>query len=105
MVDISKSDADPRALRRAQNAEAQRRRRADRIRAEEENNQRRSRLNESGVREHEAAHRAAARARRTFDMARKYVNGNYIFHQPCGLWNEPSVQAVSYTHLTLPTKA
>ena len=61
MVEISKSDAYPRALRRAQNAEAQRRRRADRIWAEEENNMRRSRRNVSGVLEHEAVQRAVAR--------------------------------------------
>ena len=55
MVDISKSDADPRALRRAQNAEAQRRRRADRVRVEEEIDRRRARLEIPGVIERESA--------------------------------------------------
>ena len=70
---------------------------------EEENDQRRARRvipgvidresaqraaarEEPGVREHESAQRAAARATRTFDMACKYVDGKYIFHQTCGYY-------------------
>ncbi len=29
-------------------------------------------------------------------MACKCVNGEYIFHQPCGLWNEPCVHGCGY---------
>jgi hypothetical protein len=29
----------------------------------------------------------------------QYVNGQYIFHQPCGLWNAPCVQGCGYIHL------
>ena len=32
-------------------------------------------------------------------MACKYVNGQYIFHQPCGLWNAPCVHSCGYIHL------
>ncbi len=56
-----------------------------------------------GVREHEAAQQAAARARRTFDMACKYVDGKYIFHQACGLWNAPCVHGCGYLHLSSST--
>ncbi len=61
MVDILNSDSDPRALRRAQNAEAQRTRRADRVRAEEEINQHHARLKIPGVIERESARQAVAR--------------------------------------------
>jgi hypothetical protein len=33
-------------------------------------------------------------------MACKYVNGQYIFHQPCGLWNAPFVHSCGYIHLS-----
>mgnify|MGYP006205492195 CR=1 FL=1 len=49
------SNADPRALRRAQNAETQRTQRADRVRVEEENDRRRARLIIPGVFERESA--------------------------------------------------
>ena len=55
---------------------------------------------ELGVIERESARRVVARARRTFDMACKYFNGNYLFHQPCGLWNEPCVHGCGYLHLS-----
>jgi uncharacterized protein YacL (UPF0231 family) len=55
---------------------------------------------EPGVIERESARRVVARARRTFDMACKYVNGNYLFHQPCGLWSEPCVHGCGYLHLS-----
>ena len=32
-------------------------------------------------------------------MACKYVDGNYLFHQPCGLWNEPCIHGCGYQHL------
>jgi hypothetical protein len=58
---------------------------------------------EPGVQEHESAQRAAARATRTFDMACKYVDGKYIFHQTCGLWNAPCVHGCGYLHLSSST--
>ncbi len=36
-------------------------------------------------------------------MACKYVNGQYIFHQPCDLWNAPYVQVFGYIHLSSST--
>ena len=87
--------------------------REDGTRREEENNQRRGRRSEMGVRQRETIQRAAAReetgvreretrqrAGRTFDMACKYVDGNYLFHQPCGLWNEPCIHGCGYLHLS-----
>jgi hypothetical protein len=41
-----------------------------------------------------------ARISKTFEMACKYVNGQYIFHQPCGLWNAPCVHGCGYIHLS-----
>ncbi len=51
------------------------------------------------VQERESRQRAAARLIKTFEMACKYVNGQYIFHQPCGLWNETCVHGCGYIHL------
>ncbi len=62
MVDIMNSQyADPRALRRAQNAETQRMQRADCVRAEEVNDRRRARRLIPGVLEMESAQGAVAR--------------------------------------------
>jgi hypothetical protein len=36
-------------------------------------------------------------------MACKYVNGQFIFHQPCGLWNAPCVHGCGYIHLSRST--
>jgi hypothetical protein len=33
-------------------------------------------------------------------MACKYINGQYIFHQPCRLWNAPCVHSCGYIHLS-----
>ena len=87
--------------------------REDGTRREEENNQRRGRRSEMGVRQRETIQRAAAReetgvrecetrqrAGRTFDMACKNVDGNYLFHQPCGLWNDSCVHGCGYIHLS-----
>ena len=52
LVDIMNSHADPRALRRAQNAETQRMQRANRGSLEEEYNHHRARRAIPGVREH-----------------------------------------------------
>jgi hypothetical protein len=61
MVDITNSDADPRALQRAQNAAAQRTRRVDHVKAEEEIDQRCARLTIPGLIERESAQQAVAR--------------------------------------------
>jgi hypothetical protein len=42
---------------------------------------------------------ATARSNKTFKMACKYINGQYIFHQPCGLWNASYVKICGYIHL------
>ncbi len=55
------SNDDPRALQQAQNAETQRKQRANRGSLEEEYNHRRARRAIPGVQEHEAAQRAVAR--------------------------------------------
>jgi hypothetical protein len=85
-------------------------------RREEENDQQRARHETPGVvgcesaqqaaarekpdvRERESRQRAAARLSKTFKMACKYINGQYIFHQPCGLWNAPCVHSCGYIHL------
>ncbi len=52
------------------------------------------------VKERKSRQRAAARLNKTFEMACKYVNGQYIFHQPCGLWNAPCVHGCGYIHLS-----
>jgi hypothetical protein len=36
-------------------------------------------------------------------MACKYVNGQYIFHQPCGLWTAPCVHGCGCIHLSSST--
>ncbi len=51
------------------------------------------------VRDHESRQQVAARSNRTLDTACKYIDGDYIFHQPCGLWNEPCVHGCGYLHL------
>jgi hypothetical protein len=33
-------------------------------------------------------------------MACKYINGQYIFQQPCSLWNAPCVHGCGYIHLS-----
>ena len=52
------------------------------------------------VLERESRQRVAARLNKTFKMACKYVNGQYIFHRPCGLWNAPCVHGCGYIHLS-----
>jgi hypothetical protein len=54
---------------------------------------------EPAVQERESRQHVAARLSKTFKMACKYVNGQYIFHQPCGLWNAPCVHGCGYIHL------
>ena len=36
-------------------------------------------------------------------MACKYINGEYLFHQTCGLWNAPCVHGCGYLHLSSST--
>ncbi len=55
---------------------------------------------EPAVQECKSRQCAAARLNKTFEMACKYVNGQYIFHQPCGLWNAPCVDGCGYIHLS-----
>ncbi len=85
-------------------------------RREEENDQWRARRETPGVIECKSAQQAAAREEpgfqewesrqraarlnKTFQMACKYVNGQYIFYQPCSLWNAPCVQGCGYIHLS-----
>ncbi len=52
------------------------------------------------VQECESRQHAAARLNKTFEMACKYVHGQYIFHQPCGLWNARCVKGCGYIHLS-----
>ncbi len=58
---------------------------------------------ELAVQECESRQRATARLNKTFKMACKYVNGQYIFHQPFGLWNAPCVHGCGYIHLSSST--
>ena len=55
------------------------------------------------VRARESAQRAVARSERPYEMACKFKNGQYIFHQPCGLWNQPCVHGCGYIHLSSST--
>ncbi len=55
------------------------------------------------VRARESRQRAAAQGKKTREMACKCINGEYIFHQPCGLWNEPCVHGCGYIHLSSST--
>ncbi len=50
-----------------------------------------------------SAQQAVARSEKTHQMACKCINGEYIFHQPCGLWNEPCVHGCGYIHLSSST--
>ncbi len=58
---------------------------------------------EPAVRERESRQCAVARLNETFEMACKYVNGQYIFHQPCGLWNALCVHGCGYIRLSSST--
>jgi hypothetical protein len=48
----------------------------------------------------ESIQRAVARGKNNYEMMCKCVNGEYLFHQPCGLWNEPCVNGCGYIHLS-----
>jgi hypothetical protein len=70
---------------------------------ERENEQQRNRQLVPGVRENESKNRAAARAKRTYDMACTYKNGKFHFGQPCGSWSIPCVKGCRYIHLSSST--
>ena len=52
------------------------------------------------VRARESRQRAVARGKKTYPMVCTCKNGEYLFHQPCGLWNEPCVHGCGYIHLS-----
>jgi hypothetical protein len=54
---------------------------------------------EPTIREPKSRQCAAARSNKIFEMACKYVNGQYTFHQSWGLWNTPCVHGCGYIHL------
>ncbi len=58
---------------------------------------------EPAVQERESRQHALARLNMTFEMACKYVNDQYIFHQPCSLWNALCVHSCGYIHLSSST--
>ena len=94
------------AIREVEN-ERKRRRRANPAIREEENarnreSHRRRRAN-AAIREEENAQRAVARSNGVVDMACKYINGEYLFHQPCGIWNVPCRYGCGYIHLSSST--
>ncbi len=52
------------------------------------------------MRARESRQQAVARGKETHAMACKCVYGEYPFHQPCGLWNEPCIYGCAYIHLS-----
>ena len=89
------------------NRESHRCRRVNSAIREEENvrnreSHRRRRANPA-IREEENAQRAVARSNGVVDMACKYINGEYLFHQPCGIWNVPCRYGCGYIHLSSST--
>jgi len=84
---------------------------------EHESLQRAAAREEPGVRKHESLQQAIARedpavraresrqwavaqGKKTHEIACKCVHGEYLFHQPCGLWNDPCVYGCGYIHLS-----
>ena len=67
---------------------------------EHESEQRAEAREDPAVRARESRQRAVARGKKTNVMACKCVNGEYLFHQPCGLGNEPCVHGCGYIHLS-----
>ncbi len=64
---------------------------------------RRARREQPGVREHEARQLRVARANKHVDMATNFVNGEHVFHQHCGTWDEECVHGCGYIHLSSST--
>ncbi len=89
------------------NRESNRRRRANPAIREEENvrncESHRRRHANPAIREEENAQRAVARSNGVVDMACKYINGEYVFHQPCRVWNAPCRYGCGYIHLSTST--
>ncbi len=67
---------------------------------ERESEQRAAAREEPAVRARESRQRAVAQGKKTHEMVCKCVNGDYLFHKPCGLWNEPCVHGCGYIHLS-----
>jgi len=67
---------------------------------EHESLQRSAAREDPAVRARESRHWAVARGKETHAMACKCVHGEYLFHQPCGLWNEPCLYGCGYIHLS-----
>jgi hypothetical protein len=44
-----------------------------------------------------------ARANKHVDMATKFVNGEHVFHQHCGIWDKECVHGCGYIHLSSST--
>jgi hypothetical protein len=89
------------------NRESHRRRCANPAIREEENVRNREsyrrRCANPAIREEENAKRAVARSNGVVDMACKYINGKYVFHQLCGIWNVPCRYGCGYIHLSTST--
>jgi hypothetical protein len=67
---------------------------------EHETEQRAAARLDPALRARESRQRAVARGKKTYAMACQFKNGEYLFHQPCGLWNEPCVHGCGYIHLS-----
>ena len=67
---------------------------------EHESEQRAAAREDPAVRARESRQQAVAQGKKTHEMACKCVNGEYLFHKPCGLWNEPCVHGCGYIHLS-----
>jgi hypothetical protein len=59
-----------------------------------------------GVCKNEALQGRAADSNRIYDMATKFniSTGNFIFHQPCGLWNVDYCHGCGYIHPSSSTR-
>jgi len=62
--------------------------RLDPARSEEENAQLHTRQEQPGVLAHEARKCRMANANKDNIMETKFVNGEYLFYQPCGSWDQ-----------------
>ncbi len=66
---------------------------------ERESEQQEAAREDPAVQARESRQRAVAQGKKTHEMACVCINGEYLFHQPCGLWNEPCVHGCGYIHL------
>ena len=53
-----------------------------------------------GVMEHDSRQSRMANANKHVFMATKTVNGKYVFHQPCGSWDQECLHGCGYLHLS-----